>query len=177
MSRIGKQAITIPNGVTVACVDGVLTVSGSRGNLTRRVRDEVGFTIADETVSVNPVATTRLAHALWGTYASHVRNMIKGVTEGYSRGLEIHGVGYRAEMKGAQLELRVGFSNPVLIDVPNDLQVSVKENNITVEGSDKERVGLFAAKVRQVRKPEPYKGKGIRYAGEVVRRKQGKKSE
>ena len=141
------------------------------------MRDEVELTIADGSVSVKPVAKTRLALALWGTYASHTKNMINGVVNGYKKELEVQGVGYRAEMKGAQLELRVGFSHSVLVDIPAGLQVSVKDAVITIEGFDKELVGEFAAQVRRVRKPEPYKGKGIRYVGEMVRRKQGKKSD
>ena len=177
MSRIGKQTITIPAGVQVSFADGTLTVKGPKGEIVRDVRDEVSLTVADNTVTVKPVAKTRLAGALWGTYASHAKNMITGVTEGYKKELEVHGIGYRAGMQGKQLELRVGFSHPVLLDVPEGVQVSVKDTTITVEGFDKEVVGAFAATVRQTKKPEPYKGKGIRYVGEVVRRKQGKKSE
>ena len=177
MSRIGKQTITIPAGVQVSFADGTLTVKGPKGEIVRDVRDEVSLTVADNTVTVKPVAKTRLANALWGTYASHAKNMITGVTEGYKKELEVHGIGYRAGMQGKQLELRVGFSHPVLLDVPEGVQVSVKGTTITVEGFDKEVVGAFAATVRQTKKPEPYKGKGIRYVGEVVRRKQGKKSE
>ena len=177
MSRIGKQVIAIPSGVQVSFDNSVLKVKGARGELSRIVRSEVAIDIADGTVTVRPVAKNRLANALWGTYASHAKNMIVGVTEGYRKGLEVHGVGYRAGMKGAQLELRVGFSHPVVLDVPEGLQVGVKDNTITVEGFDKEAVGAYAAMVRRVRKPEPYKGKGIRYAGEVVRRKQGKRSD
>ena len=177
MSRIGKQTITIPAGVQVSFTDGTLTVKGPKGEIVRDVRDEVSLTVADNTVTVKPVAKTRLANALWGTYASHAKNMITGVTEGYKKELEVHGIGYRAGMQGKQLELRVGFSHPVLLDVPEGVQVSVKDTTITVEGFDKEVVGAFAATVRQTKKPEPYKGKGIRYVGEVVRRKQGKKSE
>ena len=167
----------MPNGVQVSCDAGMLTVKGPKGELSRRVRDEVELTIADGSVSVKPVAKTRLALALWGTYASHTKNMINGVVNGYKKELEVQGVGYRAEMKGAQLELRVGFSHSVLVDIPAGLQVSVKDAVITIEGFDKELVGEFAAQVRRVRKPEPYKGKGIRYVGEMVRRKQGKKSD
>ena len=177
MSRIGKQTITIPAGVQVSFADGTLTVKGPKGEIVRDVRDEVSLTVADNTITVKPVAKTRLANALWGTYASHAKNMITGVTEGYKKELEVHGIGYRAGMQGKQLELRVGFSHPVLLDVPEGVQVSVKGTTITVEGFDKEVVGAFAATVRQTKKPEPYKGKGIRYVGEVVRRKQGKKSE
>ena len=176
MSRIGKQSLSLPDGVAVALSDGVLTVTGPKGVLSRPVRDEIEFSVASDSVSLRPVSSSRLARNLWGTYASHMRNMVLGVTEGYRKQLEVHGVGYRAEMKGGALELRVGFSHPVLLSIPEGLEVEVKDAVITVSGMDKEAVGQFAAEVRRVRKPEPYKGKGIRYVGEVVRRKQGKKA-
>lgn len=175
MSRIGKQAIAIPSGVAVS-FDGVtVTVRGPKGELKRSIRDEIAVAVADGMVTVNPQAETRLARSLWGTYASHLKNMIVGVTDGYKKELEVVGVGYKAEMQGNQLQLRVGFSHPVLVNVPEGLQVSTKSNMITIEGFDKELVGKFAAEVRAIRKPEPYKGKGIKYSDEVVRRKQGKK--
>lgn len=175
MSRIGKQPITIPQGVEVAFAGNMLTVKGPKGENTRKIRDEVKVVIENGEVSLTPNAKTRLAQSLWGTYASHVQNMIAGVTEGYTKALEVNGVGYRAEMQGSQLQLRVGFSHPVLVSVPTSLEVSVKDNVITVSGFNKEEVGQFAAEIRRIRKPEPYKGKGIKYVDEVIRRKQGKK--
>ena len=177
MSRIGSQKIIIPDSVQVAFQEGMLTVKGPKGELTRKVRDEISFTIKDKEIGVEKKAKTRLADELWGTYASHAKNMIAGVTEGYKKELEVRGIGYRTEMKGAQLVLHVGFSHPVVFDVPEGLQVQVQDVTITIEGFDKEKIGQFAAKVRQVKKPDPYKDKGIRYVGEVVRRKQGKKAE
>ena len=177
MSRIGSQKIAIPDGVQVAFQKGVLTVKGPKGELTRNVRDEVSFTIGDKEMTVEKQAKTRLADGLWGTYASHAKNMITGVTEGYKKELEVRGIGYRTEMKGTQLVLHVGFSHPVVFDVPEGLQVSVHDVTITIEGFDKEKVGQFAAQVRRVKKPDPYKDKGVRYVGEVVRRKEGKKAE
>ena len=140
----------------------VWPVKGPKGELKRVIRDEVAVTVENGTVAVKPVAKTRLANNLWGTYASHAKNMIIGVTEGYRKELEVHGVGYRAEMKGAQLMLRVGFSHPVMIDVPEGLQVSVgRDNRIAVEGFDKELVGSFAARIRRVEKaPNPTRGRG-----------------
>lgn len=177
MSRIGKQIFQIPSGVQVSFETPTLTIKGPKGELKRNVRDEIEVVIKDGSVSVNPVAKTKLAKSLYGTYASHINNMIKGVTEGYTKSLEVHGVGYRAEMQGDKLSLKVGFSHPVLLDIPNGLKVTVsKDNVITVEGFDKEAVGSFAAIVRQVKKPEPYKGKGVRYAGEQIKLKQGKKT-
>ena len=177
MSRIGSQKIIIPDGVQATFKEGILTVKGPKGELTRKVRDEISFTISDKEIEVERKANTRLANGLWGTYASHAKNMITGVTEGYKKELEVRGIGYRTEMKGTQLMLHVGFSHPVVFDVPEGLQVSVQDVTITIEGFDKEEVGQFAAKVRRVKKPDPYKDKGVRYVGEVVRRKQGKKAE
>ena len=177
MSRIGAQKIAIPESVQVAFQDSVLTVKGPKGELTRVVRDEIAVQIADSVVTIEKKAKTRLANKLWGTYAAHAKNMIVGVTEGYKKELEVRGIGYRVEMKGKQLVLHVGFSHPVEFDVPEGLQVSVEDVTITIEGFDKEQVGQFAAQVRRVKKPDPYKDKGVRYVGEVVRRKQGKKAE
>ena len=175
MSRIGAQKITIPSGVDVSFADGVLQVKGPKGQLSRSVRSEVTFSIADGEISVQPTTKTRLASSLWGTYASHAKNMIFGVTEGYTKELEVQGVGYRAEVGGQDLVLHVGFSHPISMPIPEGVQASVKDAIITIEGFDKEAVTLFAAQVRAVKKPEPYKGKGIRYVDEEVRRKQGKK--
>ena len=177
MSRIGSQKIVIPDGVQVAFQEGILTVKGPKGELSRPVRNEIQFRIEDGEVVAEKIAKTRLANKLWGTYASHAKNMIAGVTEGYKKELEVRGIGYRTEMKGSQLVLHVGFSHPVALDVPEGLQVSVQDVTITIEGFDKEKVTQFAAKVRRVKKPDPYKDKGVRYVGEVVRRKQGKKAE
>ena len=177
MSRIGSQKITIPSGVQVSFQEGMLTVKGPKGGLSRQVRDEVTVTIKNDELAVEKKADTRLANKLWGTYASHAKNMIIGVTEGYKKELEVRGIGYRTEMKGSQLVLHVGFSHPVIFDVPEELQVSVNDLTITIEGFDKEKVGQFAANIRRVKKPDPYKDKGVRYVGEVVRRKQGKKAE
>ncbi|MDE0243133.1 MAG: 50S ribosomal protein L6 [Candidatus Kaiserbacteria bacterium] len=177
MSRIGKQVITIPSGVEVSFADQQLTVKGPKGELSRPVRDEVTFSVDGETLTAGLAKNTRLGRSLWGTFSSHAKNMIIGVTEGYKKDLEIIGVGYRAEVKGTKLVLTVGFSHPVELDIPEGLQVAVNDAVISVTGSDKELVGLFASHIRQVRKPEPYKGKGIRYVDEYVRRKQGKRAE
>ena len=177
MSRIGSRKIAIPSGVQITFQKGNLTVKGPKGELSRQVRDEIVFHIEKEEMMVEKIAKTRLANNLWGTYAAHAKNMIIGVTEGYKKELEVRGIGYRTEMKGSQLVLHVGFSHPVVFDVPEKLQVSVNDLAITIEGFDKEKVGQFAAQVRRVKKPDPYKDKGVRYVGEVVRRKQGKKAE
>ncbi len=177
MARI-KDPIKIPQGVQVAFDENtrVLKVSGPKGVLERPMRREVDVSVDGDEIKVAQKMNTRLAKSLSGTYFSHAKNMVKGVTDGYLKSLIVEGVGYRSEMKGDKLALRVGFSHPVEIDVDKDLSVSVKDNVITIEGFDKEKVGEFAASVRAIKKPEPYKGKGIRYSNEVVRRKQGKKS-
>jgi large subunit ribosomal protein L6 len=175
MSRLGKQPVTIPAGVTVTCEAGVLTVAGPKGTLSRPVRKDVHIAIEGETITLTPGKTT-LAPALWGTYAAHARNMIKGVTEGFTKVLDIEGVGYRAEVKGTQIILSVGFSHTVPLDIPAGITAVVEKTAITLSSADKDLLGQFAANVRKVRKPEPYKGKGIRYRGEFIIRKQGKKA-
>lgn len=176
MSRIGKEKITIPVGVDVSFEGRALHIKGPKGEMNRTIPDEISVNIEKGILAVEPVAKTKIAQSLWGTYASHAKNMVYGVTEGYTKVLEVHGIGYRSEMAGNKLVLKVGFSHAVEKEVPQGLEVTVKDNLITIHGFDKELVGEFAAKVRLVRKPEPYKGKGIRYQGEIVRRKQGKKT-
>ncbi|HEY4519857.1 MAG TPA: 50S ribosomal protein L6 [Candidatus Paceibacterota bacterium] len=176
MSRIGKKPIVLPSGVSVSVVDGDVVVHGKGGTLTRVLHPSISVTSDEKQVVVAPKMKTRLARALWGTYTSHIRNMVSGVVSPFVKKLQIEGIGYRAELSGKQIKLLVGFSHPVLITVPNGLAVSVEKNIITISGADKELVGAFAASVRSVRKPEPYKGKGIRYVGEVIREKQGKKA-
>lgn len=176
MSRLGKQPIVLPAGVSATFADGVLTVKGSRGELSRSFTKEVTLSVADNAITLAPAKETGTALALWGTYAAHVHNMIAGVTEGFQKKLQVEGVGYRAEMKGDALSVVVGFSHPVLLKIPAGLTVSVEKNVITVAGNDKDAVGQFAAVIRDVKKPEPYKGKGIRYEGEYVLRKQGKRA-
>ena len=177
MSRIGKEKITIPSEVEVNVADSMISVKGPKGSLERSIHDAIEINIADGEVEVKTLSNSRLAKSLWGTYASHVKNMIHGVTEGFTKELEIHGVGYRAEINGTNLVLKVGYSHLVEMPIEEGLSVEVKDNTIIISGFDKEQVGEYAASVRRVRKPEPYKGKGIRYKGEYVRIKQGKKSE
>ena len=175
MSRLGKQPVSIPAGVEVSVVEGVLTVKGPKGTLTRPVRNDVTITIEGDTVTLAPGATD-LAPALWGTYAAHMRNMITGVKDGFTKILDIEGVGYRAEVKGTDLVLNMGYSHPVVLAIPAGITATVEKSAITLASHDVELLGQFAANVRKVRKPEPYKGKGIRYRGEFIIRKQGKKA-
>ena len=176
MSRLGKQPIEIPSGVEASLTDGVLTVKGAKGTLSRPLKDSVSVSIEGNAITLAPAKDNDEARALWGTYASHVNNMIQGVNEGFTKILEIEGVGYRAEAQGNKLVLNVGFSHPVELELPEGVSATVEKNVITVSGHDKEVVGQFAANVRKVRPPEPYKGKGIHYQGEYIIRKQGKKA-
>ncbi len=177
MSRIGKQIIEIPQGTTVSVDGEMCTVKGPKGELKKAFRDDVVITIDGDKITFVPKdMKSKLGNALWGTYASIMKNMIQGVNTPYSKKLEIQGVGYKVEMNGKQLKFALGFSHDVVVDIPEALEVVVEKNTISVTGIDKEEVGRFAANVRALKKPEPYKGKGIRYDGENVRRKQGKKS-
>lgn len=176
MSRIGKNAIKIPAGTEVSLGNAELTVKGKGGTLIRALHPAVSIVVEGGEVKVTPKDKSRIGRALWGTYAAHIRNMIAGVNTPFVKKLQVEGIGYRAELAGKQLKLMVGFSHPVLIDIPQGITTVVEKNIITVSGSDKEQVGQFSATVRAVKKPEPYKGKGIRYEGEVVRQKQGKKA-
>lgn len=174
MSRVGKLPIRIGSGVEVKVADGVVHVSGPRGQLEQRVVPSVRVAVEDGAVVVERERNDKKARAMHGLMRSLIQNMVSGVNEGFAKSLEVQGVGYRAEMKGQNLVLQVGFSHPVEMKVPKGLEVAVQQNRITVSGIDKQRVGQFAADVRRVRPPEPYKGKGIRYLGETVRRKVGK---
>ena len=176
MSRIGKQAITIPQGTEVNISDGVVAVKGKGGELRRTLHSAVNVSVTDGNVSVLPTSDSREAHALWGTFAAHIANMISGVNEPFEKKLVVEGVGYKVALNGSTLVLDVGFSHSIEVAVPEGIEVSVEKNEITIRGIDKDAVGQFAADVRAVKKPEPYKGKGIRYADEVVRRKEGKRA-
>ena len=175
MSRLGKMPFQIPAGVTITAEEGMLTVKGPKATLSRPIRNDVTFNIEGDVLTVIP-GTTDLAKSLWGTYAAHVRNMAKGVTEGFEKVLEIEGVGFRAEVKGTDLFMNLGFSHPVIIAIPSAISAEVVKGVITLKGPDLEQLNQYASNVRKVKKPEPYKGKGIRYRGEFIIRKQGKKA-
>ncbi|MCK5021690.1 MAG: 50S ribosomal protein L6 [Candidatus Pacebacteria bacterium] len=176
MSRIGQQQLEIPANTEINLVDNFVVVKGPLGELKRELRPEIKVEIKDSIVSVNPTNKSPFAKALWGTFASHILNMIKGVNTPYEKKLILEGVGFKSEIKGDKLVLSLGFSHLVEINIPKDLKVTAEKNNISVSGIDKELVGQFAAKIRAKKKAEPYKGKGFRYHDEVVRRKQGKKN-
>lgn len=156
--------------------DGVFSVKGPKGSLTREMKSDVSVAIDNGTINLTPARDTDFARALWGTYASHIMNMIEGVTKGYEKKLEIEGVGYRGEVKGTKLVLSIGFSHPVELDIPQGVAVVVEKGLFTITGIDKDVLGQFTATVRGMKEPEPYKGKGIRYQGEYIIRKQGKKA-
>lgn len=176
MSRVGKQILEIPQKTTVDLNNGVLTVKGPKGELSRAFKSVVAINIADNTVSFVPQKNDIATRALWGTYASHVSNMIKGVNEGYVVKLILDGIGYKADVVGTSLNMSLGFSHPVNVTIPSGITVASEKGSITISGIDKEAVNLFASQIRAMKKPEPYKGKGFRYEKEVIKRKQGKKS-
>ncbi|OGG49457.1 50S ribosomal protein L6 [Candidatus Kaiserbacteria bacterium RIFCSPHIGHO2_01_FULL_54_36] len=176
MSRLGKLAIKIPAGTEVSVVSHELIVKGKGGTLKKMLHPAISVSVASGEATVTPKEMSRLGRALWGTYAAHVRNMVAGVNTPFVKKLQVEGIGYRAELSGKSLKLSVGFSHPVVLSVPEGITATVEKNVVTVSGADKEQVGEFAASVRATKKPEPYKGKGIRYEGEVVREKQGKKA-
>ncbi len=176
MSRIGKKPIKLEDKTTAVLAGDVLTVTGPQGSISKTFKPEITITIADGQVSLEPKRKSLDTIALWGTYASHVANMVQGVNTPFKETLVVEGIGYKAEVKGDKLVLSLGFSHLVNVNVPVGLKVTAEKNVITVTGVDKEKVGQFAANIRALKKPEPYKGKGIMYQGEVIRRKQGKKT-
>jgi len=176
MSRIGKKPILIPENVEVKIDDDIVTVKGPKGELLQEIRPEIKVEIKEGKIFIHPQKETKKTGAFWGLTRTLIFNLIKGVTEGYEKKLEIEGLGYRVSLEGADLILQVGFTHPVKIKAPPEIKFSVEKNIITVSGINKELVGQIAAKIRKVRPPEPYKGKGIRYFGEVIRRKAGKRA-
>ncbi|OGJ01926.1 50S ribosomal protein L6 [Candidatus Nomurabacteria bacterium RIFCSPLOWO2_02_FULL_44_12] len=176
MSKIGKQEIKIPTGIKVSQEAGVFTVVGPKGTLKKNFRDDIVITITPEMVTLAPKRNDKFSKSLWGTYASHIKNMVAGVTIPYVKKLILEGVGFKSEVKGKDFHFALGFSHPVVVKIPDTITATADKNNITITGPDKELVGSFAATIRALKKPEPYKGKGMRYEGEVIRRKQGKKT-
>ncbi len=175
MSRIAKRPIKIPDSVTATQDQGSVKIKGPKGELARPFRSDIAITIANGEISLEPRRLSLESRALWGTYAAHLKNMIKGVTEGFEKKLIIEGVGYRAALAGDTLTMTLGYSHPIILKVPKGLTLKVEKNILTINGSDRELLGQFTATIRDWKRPDPYKEKGIRYDGEVVRRKQGKK--
>lgn len=176
MSRIGKKIIQIPAKTEVAISGGLVTVKGPLGTLTREFKNDIEIVINGSEVTFTPKKETLESRALWGTYSSHIQNMIEGVNTLFAKKLILEGIGYKSEVKGTNLQMALGFSHPVVVAIPADLKVTAEKNIITVSGMNKEMVGSFTASLRDLKKPEPYKGKGMRYEGEVIKRKQGKKT-
>ncbi|MBO8178377.1 50S ribosomal protein L6 [Aeribacillus pallidus] len=175
MSRVGKKPIEIPSGVTVTVEGATVTVKGPKGELTRTFNRDMKIEVQDNIVTVSRPSDVKEHRALHGTTRAIIANMIEGVSKGFEKSLELIGVGYRAQKQGKKLVLNVGYSHPVEIEPEEGLEIEVPSNTkVVVKGVDKERVGALAANIRDVRPPEPYKGKGIRYEGEYVRRKEGK---
>ena len=176
MSRIGKVPVAIPAGVTAEIADGVLSVKGPKGTLTLSLRSEISYTLEDGRILVRPANDSKAARAFWGMQRTLVNNLVTGVTEGYTKVLEITGVGYRANAQGKNLKLQLGYSHDVDFAVPEGIEIKTPDNTtVEITGIDKQKVGQVAAEIRRWRKPEPYKGKGIKYRGEYIFRKEGKK--
>ena len=177
MSRIGKRVLSIPAGVNVNVENGVVTVKGPKGELTLDLVKNIEVKVEGETVVVNPLKDDKFTHAMHGTTNSNINNMMIGVSEGYKKSLEIVGVGYKFNPQGNKLTINAGYSHPVVMEVPQGITVKgVSNTEIELESNDKIKIGEFAANIRKVRPPEPYKGKGIKYKGEQIRRKEGKKA-
>lgn len=176
MSRVGKNPVTVPTGVEVKLADNRFSAKGKLGELSLAISDQVQTRIEDGKVLVTPANDSKQARMMWGTTRNLLRNLITGVSQGYSRSLEISGVGYRASVQGKNLQLQLGYSHDVVFPIPADVTIKCeKPTSITVSGADKQRVGQIAAEIRSFRKPEPYKGKGIKYSDETILRKEGKK--
>ncbi len=176
MSRLAKKPIELPAGVTATLDNRLLTITGPKGSLSRTFRTEVNISLDGNIINVTQNGSDVFARSLLGTYASHIKNMIAGVTAGYEKKLILEGVGFKSAVSGSNLDLALGFSHPVKVAIPAGITATADKNVITISGIDKETVGQFSAYVRSLKKPEPYKGKGFRYEDEVIRRKQGKKS-
>ena len=175
MSRLGKLPIELPEGTSAKLEGTVLSVKGPKGELVQNTRGFVKIEIDDKEIKVSvDDVNSKKQKAMWGLFRSLVNNMVEGVTNGFEKKLEVNGVGYRVALQGKKLVLNVGFSHPVEMELPEGLTGQVEGNVITISGIDKQAVGEFAANIRKVRKPEPYKGKGIKYIDEVIRRKEGK---
>ncbi len=174
MSRVGKKPIPVPERTKLTFNSGMLTVEGPKGTLSRRIHPEVGLDLGDEQVLVTVSRNDKKTKALWGTTRAQVANMITGVSSGFERVLEINGIGYRAELKGNSIELHLGYSHPINFDLPEGIDAKVDKATIRLSGIDKELIGFAASSIRRMRPPEPYKGKGVKYAEEQIQRKAGK---
>ena len=176
MSRVGKNPVEVPNGVEVAINGAIVSAKGKLGQLAYETTPEVSVAMEDGKIVVKPVDDSKAARAMWGTTRSRIQNLVTGVSEGFTRNLEISGVGYRAAVQGKSLNLQLGYSHDINFEIPEGISITCeKPTSISIKGADKQRVGQVAAEIRAFRKPEPYKGKGIKYAEEQILRKEGKK--
>jgi len=176
MSRIGKRPVPLPSGVTATTEGQILSVKGPKGTLSLQMREEIKYDISEDGISVQPANETKQARAFWGMQRTLVQNLVTGVSEGFTKVLEITGVGYRAQAQGKNLRLQLGYSHDVNYKLPEGVEVKTPDQNtVEISGIDKQKVGQVAAEIRRWRKPEPYKGKGIKYRGEYIFRKEGKK--
>ena len=176
MSRIGKRPIALPSGVTATVEGRILAVKGPKGTLSLQMADEIAYDIQDGAIAVTPANDTQRARSFWGMQRTLVQNLVTGVTDGFTKTLEITGVGYRAAAQGKNLRLQLGYSHDVNIAVPDGIEVKTPDpTTVEISGIDRQKVGQIAAEIRRWRKPEPYKGKGIKYRGEYIFRKEGKK--
>jgi len=176
MSRLGKKPIVVPAGVEAKVADRRVSVKGPKGELSREFRNEISIELKDNVFQFSLSSNTRLARKLLGTYISLVKSMLIGASEGFSKKLILDGIGYKAQLEGKDLTLSLGFSHPVKFPAPEGITFLVEKNTVTVSGADKEKVGQTAAMLRSLKKPDPYKGKGFHYDGEIIRRKAGKKA-
>jgi len=175
MSRVGKKPVIIPSGVTIEHKESTLTVKGPKGILQLEIHPKVEIVITDNELTVSVAKQdNKKERALWGLFRALIQNLVDGVTKGFEKKLEVNGVGFKVALSGTKLVMALGFSHPVEVEIPKDITAAVEKNVITITGSDKQRVGQFAAEIRELKKPEPYKGKGIKYSDEVVLRKAGK---
>ena len=175
MSRIGKKPVLLPSGVKAEQKEQTLTVTGPKGNLNLSLHPKISLAISNKEITVSvPDEENKKDRALWGLFRSLIHNLVEGVTKGFEKKLEVNGVGFKVATQPGKLVMSLGFSHPVEVAIPKDLNVAVEKNIITVSGADKQRVGQFAAEIRELKKPEPYKGKGIKYTDEVIQRKAGK---
>ncbi len=176
MSRIGKQPVIIPEGVEIKIDKNLIMVKGKKGELTQKLTPEIRVEIKDKKIIIQELQKTKNSSALWGTFRALIFNMVEGVSKGFQKKLIIEGIGYKAVLSGNKLVLNLGFSHPVEIEAPKGIEFKIEKNTIVVSGTDKQVVGQIAADIRAQKKPEPYKGKGIRYEKEIIRRKAGKKA-
>jgi large subunit ribosomal protein L6 len=176
MSRLGKKGIEIPAKTEIKVNGNVVSVKGPLGELSRTFKKDIVISVEGNKVSLKPVKDSLENRALWGTYASHIQNMVEGVNKGYGERMIVEGVGYKADVTPTDITFKVGFSHPVKVKIPAGLKVSLDKGVVVITGIDKELITSFASGLRAIKKPEPYKGKGIRFEGEVIRRKEGKKT-